>query len=229
MARFGDDDAPTAEIEAVVDGDAAPADDAPEAEQLSGPVDAHGDDEEPRAVDGDADVQQLEGADSEVPASDVDPAVEDRGGDSEITAGLQAVDDDEDEEEYYPSDVSPFAQPNEQDDGYERGTPLLTNGFRSIDPADLQPGEHGYEFGGEIFRDELIGEGDWTADQLGDPTPTTEPINSPAPTADETPHPAPTQDTPTQPASQPATTSAPTAGPQTQPTPTHSQMPHRTI
>ncbi len=228
----GDDDAPTAEIEAVVDGDAAPADDAPEVEQLSGPVDAHGDDEEPRAVDGDADVQQLEGADSEVPASDVDPAVEDRGGDSEITAGLQAVDDDEDEDEYYPSDVSPFAQPNEQDDGYERGTPLLTDGFRSIDPADLQPGEHGYEFGGEIFprrthrRRRLD-----RRPTAGDPTPTTEPMKLPSPHRRRDPSPR------TNPRHAHATRvrrsrrlpQLPTAGPKRpQPTPTHSQMPHRT-
>ncbi|HEY0472555.1 MAG TPA: hypothetical protein VGD34_12840 [Kribbella sp.] len=76
-------------------------------------------------------------------------AVEDELTDDEPTAEIAAVvDDAEPEDEYYPTTTSPFAPPP--------------------DPAEPQPAEHkhDHELGGEFFHDEIIGDADWTADQL---------------------------------------------------------------
>ncbi|MFC5268405.1 hypothetical protein ACFPJ1_40400 [Kribbella qitaiheensis] len=107
---------------------------------------------------------------------------------AEIAAVLDADSNssDPEEDEYYASGPSPFAPadgPTIRD--------LPPNGFSSITPEDLKPGEYAYELDGQLFHDEILGDADWTADQLADlPPPTTAPSPGPTPTSPATQDPA---------------------------------------
>ncbi|TCM49992.1 hypothetical protein [Kribbella sp. VKM Ac-2568] len=129
---------------------------------------------------------------------------------AEIAAVLYADLDSGDpaEDEYYPSGPSPFATadgPTSRD--------LPPNGFSSITPEELKPGEYAYELDGQLFHDEILGDADWTADQLADlPPPTTAPAPGPTPTPPAS-SPTPTAPapgpTPTSPAAQDPASTAP--------------------
>ncbi|WBQ02249.1 hypothetical protein [Kribbella sp. CA-293567] len=70
------------------------------------------------------------------------------------TAEIAAISDEDLENEYY-AGGSPFA-PQARD--------LPPGGFSSLEPLD----DLDYRLGDEDFHDQIIGEADWTADQLGD-------------------------------------------------------------
>ncbi|MFI5707803.1 hypothetical protein [Kribbella sp. NPDC051620] len=71
------------------------------------------------------------------------------------TAEIAAVVEQDPEDEYYAAGRSPFA-PEARD--------VPPNGFSSLEPL----GDFDYRLG-ENFHDEILGDADWTADQLGEP------------------------------------------------------------
>jgi hypothetical protein len=108
---------------------------------------------------------QLFGVPAEEPgeAAEVEaPATGQRGEaqveDEDLTAEIAAVteQDPDPEDEYYASSSSPFV-PETRD--------IPPNGFSSLDPV----GDLDYRIGDENFQDEILGDADWTADQLGEP------------------------------------------------------------
>lgn len=90
-------------------------------------------------------------------AAEREPQLEDEA----PTAEIAAVTDQDPEDEYYASTSSPFVT---------EARDLPPNGFSSLEPIDNVDYRFGDEtFHDDNFHDELLGDADWTADQLGEP------------------------------------------------------------